>query len=347
MGRRHPSGGPALGLTEAPRNEMSDRAASGVPAPLGKAHWRNSHSALTAALNLTTDAVYFVSLEDMRICAANVAASARTGYRTGELIGMRLVEVVAVTAGFDPVEEYYDDAELAALAARGVEHTKDGQQIEVEIRWRRVASDGESLLVAAVREIIAPEALTPPAIEADPCDPLTQLPSRVLLASRLRSLERHRGAAPVALLFLDVDRFKDINDTHGHLVGDRVLNEVAQRLLRCVRQDDLVVRYGGDEFVVLLDAVRTRQQVEHMVERIAAEIRADRAGRRAINRLGQHRTGDGLRGRWGHGTVGNGRPGHVPGETCQSPRTALERVNAPSLGCPPLHDIRYNRCARR
>ncbi|HVU88298.1 MAG TPA: sensor domain-containing diguanylate cyclase [Pirellulales bacterium] len=275
LGQRRPSGAAPQSRTEPSGKEVAARAESSVPPPLGKA-WRNGHSALAAALNLTADAVYFVSLEDMRICAANVAATARTGYHTGELVGMRLTEVVAVTEGFDPVEEYYDDAELAALAARGIEHTKDGQQVDVEIRWRRVASDGDSLLVAAVREVVVPEMIAPPAIEADPCDPLTGLPSRVRLASRVRALERRlRGiAAPVALLFLDVDRFKEINDTHGHLVGDRVLCEVAQRLLRCVRQDDLVVRYGGDEFVVLLDAVRTRQQVEQMVERIAAEIRA-------------------------------------------------------------------------
>jgi diguanylate cyclase (GGDEF)-like protein/PAS domain S-box-containing protein len=275
-GLRRSAGGTSSGRTEPSRKEVKGRAENGVPAPLGIAHWRNAYSALTAALNLTADAVYFVSLEDMRICAANVAATSRTGYHASELVGMQLMDVVAVTEGFDPVEEYYDDAELAALAARGIEHAKDGQQTEVEIRWRRVASDGESLLVAAVREVIAPEIITPPAIDADPSDPLTGLPSRLRLASRLRALERrlHSVPSPVALLFLDIDRFKEINDTHGHLVGDRVLYEVAQRLLRCVRQDDLVVRYGGDEFVVLLDAVRSRQQVEHMVERIATEIRS-------------------------------------------------------------------------
>ena len=66
-------------------------------------------------------------------------------------------------------------------AARGVEHGKDGQRVEVSIRWRRVAADGESLLVAAVREIVAPEMIVPPAIDADPCDALTELPSRARL----------------------------------------------------------------------------------------------------------------------------------------------------------------------
>jgi diguanylate cyclase (GGDEF)-like protein/PAS domain S-box-containing protein len=274
-GRGPSSAVAAPSRTETKRADATGRAETSVPAPLGRVHWRNSHSALAAALNLTTDAVYFISLDDMCICAANVAATTRTGYEVAELIGMRLNEVVAVSAGIDPVELHHDDAELASLAARGVERAKDGQALEVEIRWRRVAAEGESLLVAAVREVVTPEVILPPAIEADPRDPLTELPSRARLASRLRTIERQMRSepAPVAILFLDVDRFKDINDTHGHLTGDRVLREIAQRLLNCVRQDDLVVRYGGDEFVVLLHAVRSQQQVEQMVERISTEIR--------------------------------------------------------------------------
>ncbi len=270
------SGAAAPGRVDKSRSDLSGRAEKGVPAPLGRSHWRNPHPALTAALDLTGDAVYFVAVDDMQICAANVAAALRTGYQGNELVGMRLTEIVSVTDGFDPAEHDDDHAELDSRAARGVEHGKDGQRVEVSIRWRRVAADGESLLVAAVREIVAPEMIVPPAIDADPCDALTELPSRARLASRLRALERQMRTepAPAALLFVDVDRFKEINDTHGHLVGDRVLCEIAQRLLNCVRHDDLVVRYGGDEFVVLLDTVRSRQQVEHLVARIAAEIRA-------------------------------------------------------------------------
>ena len=88
-------------------------------------------------------------------------------------------------------------------------------------------------------------------------DPLTQLANRRLLVDRLtqilRSYQRQSGQG--ALLFLDLDNFKSLNDAHGHGAGDLLLIEVAQRLKACVRGVDTVARFGGDEFVVLLDAL--------------------------------------------------------------------------------------------
>jgi diguanylate cyclase (GGDEF)-like protein/PAS domain S-box-containing protein len=91
-------------------------------------------------------------------------------------------------------------------------------------------------------------------------DPLTGLPNRVMLTERvefaLAMSQRHQ--TPFALLFLDLDRFKHINDSLGHLFGDRVLVEVAERLKTCVRQVDTVARLGGDEFVLLLGELDSR-----------------------------------------------------------------------------------------
>ena len=88
-------------------------------------------------------------------------------------------------------------------------------------------------------------------------DPLTGLPNRMVMMDRLgQALVRaSRTGSNVALLFCDVDRFKQINDTKGHAVGDQVLAAVARRLQRNVRQSDVVSRFGGDEFVVLLDGI--------------------------------------------------------------------------------------------
>lgn len=92
-------------------------------------------------------------------------------------------------------------------------------------------------------------------------DSLTGLPNRRLFYDRLQHAIRHarRYNCKVGVLFLDLDRFKEINDTHGHHVGDAVLTEVARRLSRSVRESDSVARLGGDEFVVLLDNISGRE----------------------------------------------------------------------------------------
>src|SRR2546430_16915926 len=88
-------------------------------------------------------------------------------------------------------------------------------------------------------------------------DFLTELPNRLLLNDRLAqaiaSAQRHRTL--VAVLFLDVDHFKHINDSLGHAIGDQLLQSIAQRLVACVRHSDTVSRHGGDEFVILLSEV--------------------------------------------------------------------------------------------
>ncbi len=101
-------------------------------------------------------------------------------------------------------------------------------------------------------------------------DPLTDLPNRLLLSNNLRhALEqaaRHRE--PLALLFLDLDRFKHINDSFGHPAGDQLLQKVAERLTDCVRINDTVARQGGDEFVILLEDIKRQENAALVAEKI-------------------------------------------------------------------------------
>jgi diguanylate cyclase (GGDEF)-like protein len=105
-------------------------------------------------------------------------------------------------------------------------------------------------------------------------DPLTSLPNRALLMNRLsHALARTvRSPKAVAVLFLDIDRFKIVNDSLGHNVGDRLLTEVATRLRSCVRPSDIVARLGGDEFAVLLEDVDDVTPATIVADRFAAAL---------------------------------------------------------------------------
>jgi len=105
-------------------------------------------------------------------------------------------------------------------------------------------------------------------------DFLTELPNRMLLSDRLTqaiaSAQRHRKS--LAVLFLDVDHFKQINDSLGHVIADQVLQSIAQRLVACVRHSDTVSRHGGDEFVVLLSEVTRAEDAALTAKKILAAV---------------------------------------------------------------------------
>lgn len=105
-------------------------------------------------------------------------------------------------------------------------------------------------------------------------DPLTGLPNRALLLDRLQTAlaRARREKSRLAVLFLDMDKFKAINDNFGHTLGDLLLREVALRLKRCVRESDTVGRLGGDEFVVVLNGIEHAQCAGRVAEKIIAEL---------------------------------------------------------------------------
>lgn len=140
-----------------------------------------------------------------------------------------------------------------------------------EIRVRRVETES-GVWLAMILTTSAAAAATDEATRRDGIDPLTGLADRGFILDKLSKiihgdrLEDQRSA----VLFVDVDGFKQVNDSYGHLVGDRVLCEVARRLAACVRAADHVGRFGGDEFLILLERVGGRGEIEPVVRRIQA-----------------------------------------------------------------------------
>jgi len=151
-----------------------------------------------------------------------------------------------------------------------------------EIRWIRqraeleLAADGTPLRAEGVtQDITEQKQMQEEVRQLAFYDVLTKLPNRRLLSERLSQsmLASRRSARYGALMFMDLDNFKPLNDTQGHGVGDDLLIDVADRLKRCVREIDTVARFGGDEFVVLLneldtDAAESYSQAAHVAEKI-------------------------------------------------------------------------------
>ncbi len=105
-------------------------------------------------------------------------------------------------------------------------------------------------------------------------DTLTDLPNRYLFIDRLQQaiVNAERDKSTLALMFMDLDKFKDVNDRHGHNVGDLLLVAVAERILGCLRKSDSAARLGGDEFVILLSAIKTEENALRIAENIRREI---------------------------------------------------------------------------
>ncbi|MET0329385.1 MAG: diguanylate cyclase, partial [Luteimonas sp.] len=189
------------------------------------------------------------------------------------IVNDEAIGLVAVQSYRTDVLYGADDAELLNFVSSQIASSL--QRRNAAETLRRLNADLEARVQARTRELIEQIAVREQ-IEAQlkhqvMHDPLTGLPNRLYLRDRLeRALAslRRRSGRTFALLYLDVDRFKLFNDSLGHLAGDDILKEVAQRLLTCVRPKDVVARLSGDEFAILLEESSLPQTACRVAERI-------------------------------------------------------------------------------
>ncbi|MEA5451283.1 EAL domain-containing protein [Leptolyngbya sp. CCNP1308] len=163
-----------------------------------------------------------------------------------------------------------------ALATRKLQNYE--QQIETPAGWRyeevRVVKSGDDEVLFMIRDITESKRAQVQIIHNSLHDPLTGLPNRTLLSDRINAAI-HRAQRHLhyqyAVLFLDLDRFKGINDSLGHSVGDQLLMAIAQKLRNHIRAADVAARLGGDEFVLLLEDIDGPDKAVAVVERILAD----------------------------------------------------------------------------
>jgi diguanylate cyclase (GGDEF)-like protein/PAS domain S-box-containing protein len=185
----------------------------------------------------------------LRIVAANGRACAHFGYREDELLGMSARDIDSNFAYGPELYESLRQGQTHLL--RIVKRRKDGSTFPAEVHVSRFDEGGQEYFQAIIRDLTEREDAERQLRKLATHDTLTGLPNRALLHERLqRMLDDCAPGHSVAVMFLDLDRFKEVNDSFGHEHGDILLCEVAARLRKMLRPGDVVARLGGDEFVV-------------------------------------------------------------------------------------------------
>jgi diguanylate cyclase (GGDEF)-like protein/PAS domain S-box-containing protein len=232
-------------------------------------------------LNSIGDAVLSTDLQG-RVTYLNLVAETMTGWSMQEAQGRSIEEVFRIIDGttrkteVNPAHSAIAENRIVELASNCVLVRRDGSETAIEDSAAPI-HDREARAVGAVivfHDVSQSRAMTARMAHLAQHDFLTDLPNRALLTERLCQAIglAQRRQKQLALLYLDLDHFKRINDSLGHTTGDVMLQAMAQRLLTCVRTTDTVCRQGGDEFVLLLTEIEQPQDCAHVAEKLLAVL---------------------------------------------------------------------------
>jgi diguanylate cyclase (GGDEF)-like protein/PAS domain S-box-containing protein len=226
----------------------------------------------------------FVADAELLVVTANPACERLTGEALDGLLGTRVDKLLVGS----PEDTHFTEKMRYELDSHGIwqgeawHRTRDGRSLPCQVSLVRVADEqGQPMhYIGFFKDLTEAVSARKRIEQLAYTDSLTGLPNRIMLAERME-LEINmasRENAEFALLFIDLDRFKHINDSLGHLFGDKVLIEVADRIRDCLRQVDTAARQGGDEFLLLLHRVDARGAeitAKRILERLSQPIRID------------------------------------------------------------------------
>jgi diguanylate cyclase (GGDEF)-like protein/PAS domain S-box-containing protein len=262
----HDSGGHLQGFSEI-SNDLSER--------------EESEAKYRGLLEAAPDAMVVVDQRG-EILLLNVQAEKQFGYHRDELVGQKVKNIIPEGFAERLIADALRSAEdaLAQQIGTGIElngRRKNGSEFPIEIMLSPMQSAEGILITAAIRDITTRKRIEAQMIHSSEHDFLTDLPNRMLLNERVDQAIRLAGryGRRIAVLFLDLDGFKHINDSLGHPAGDKLLQSVAKRLVNCVRGTDTVSRQGGDEFVVLLSEVAQVENSSIAVKRMLTAVAED------------------------------------------------------------------------
>ena len=214
------------------------------------------------------------------IIEANEAFCRHLGYTQEEILQFNVFDWDAKLTA-DGFRTNIEKLQNSHAVFETVHRRKDGTLVDVEVSTSGIDLDGRKCFFSLSRDITERKQAAEEIENLAFYDSLTHLPNRRLLLDRLKQAlaSSARSGLEGALLFIDLDNFKNLNDTLGHDIGDLLLQQVAQRLESCVREGDTVARLGGDEFVVMLEDLS-----EHALE---AAAQTEAVGNKILDTLNQ------------------------------------------------------------
>jgi diguanylate cyclase (GGDEF)-like protein/PAS domain S-box-containing protein len=245
----------------------------------GKADLEDKNETLAMAAQVFETSLHAIAIcsADGRFMRVNKAFSDMTGYAAGDVIGRSILD-------FQPALIQAEDGTSIAEALRAngfcqsEAHvsTKDGRELTVKhsVSTMRDAGGRIKAIVAIFQDVTEQKLSEQRLHQLAHYDVLTNLPNRRTFAERIQheiDLAVRRNTM-IAVVFIDIDHFKTINDSLGHATGDLVLQSVANRLRACLRIGDTVARIGGDEFVVLLEGNSKRETFERVAQKLAESL---------------------------------------------------------------------------
>jgi diguanylate cyclase (GGDEF)-like protein/PAS domain S-box-containing protein len=256
-----------IGILATDFNDMTARLARG-----SKAH-REAEVRLRATIDNALDAVVQMNFEGI-VTGWNDQAINIFGWTREEALGRLLHEMIIPPQYREDhlrgMERYLTSGEGRILNSR-IELTslhRDGHEFPVELAITTIKVEGQYEFSAFIRDITSKKESEELIWKQANFDKVTGLPNRHMFHDRLEQeiKKAHRAGLQMALLFIDLDRFKEINDTLGHDMGDILLMETSRRITSCVRESDTVARLGGDEFTVILSEISDTSNVERLAQ---------------------------------------------------------------------------------
>jgi len=234
-------------------------------------------------LNSIGDAVLCTDISG-HINYLNLVAETMTGWRREEAIGKPLAEIFRIVDGAtrktarDPMEMAVEQNRTVGLTVNCVLIRRDGFESAIEDSAAPIHDRAGRVIGAVIvfHDVSAARAMSLQMTHTAQHDVVTNLPNRLLLNDRISqsiALARRQNR-PIAVIFLDLDHFKNINDSLGHPAGDELLQSVSKRLLACVRGSDTVSRQGGDEFAILLPEIAHAEDAATCAAKILLALNA-------------------------------------------------------------------------